>query len=130
MEQTKMRITFLWDIFVLIFVVYLLNMICLNLLFLYKIVCKWVFVKMCHIVVHKFLETVTSHIAFMGRDEELKRWAFSLYPFHFSTVSLSLKREVITHKVTFKVIFLFCEQYIIYYLMKKIYFYIIFFLSI
>ena len=121
MEQTKMRITFLWDIFVLRFVAYLLNMICLNLLFLYKIVYKWVFVKICPIVVHKFLETVTSHIAFMGRDEELKRWAFSLYPFHFSTVSLSLKREVITHK------WLLCEQYIIYYLMKKIYFYIIFF---
>ena len=101
MEQTKMRITFLWDIFVLRFVAYLLNMICLNLLFLYKILYKWVFVKVCPIVVHKFLETVTSHIAFMGRDEELKRWAFSLYPFHFSTVSLSLKREVITHKVTF-----------------------------
>ena len=68
-----MRITFLWDIFVLRFVAYLLNMICLNLLFLYKIVYKLFFVKIFHIVLHKFLETVTSHIAFMGRDEELKR---------------------------------------------------------
>ena len=78
-----MRITFLWDIFVLRFVAYLLNMICLNLLFLYKIVYKWVFVKICPIVVHKFLETVTSHKAFMGRDKELSDELSAYTPFIF-----------------------------------------------
>ena len=39
---------FLWDVFVIRSVVYLLNMICLNLLFLYKIVYIWIFVQIWH----------------------------------------------------------------------------------
>ena len=54
---------FLWDIFAFRLVAYLLNMTCLNLLFQYKTF---------DTVLHKFLETGTSDIIFMGRDQVLQ----------------------------------------------------------
>ena len=51
-------------------------------------------------VLYQFLETGTSDITFMGRDQELKRLAFSLYRFHFSfTVPL----------ISFLKFYLLCE---------------------
>ena len=42
----------------------------LNLLFLYEIIYIRIFVYICHIL-YQFLETGTSDITFMGRDQEL-----------------------------------------------------------
>ena len=63
---------FLWDIFVFRLDAYLLNMICVNLPFLYKIVdILYLFYKF-DTVFYQFLATGTSDRTFMGRDQELK----------------------------------------------------------
>ena len=49
-------------------------------------------------VLYQFLETGTSDITFMGRDQELKWLAFSLYPlsfFLYSPLSMALKQVLI-----------------------------------
>ena len=72
MEQTKVRYSFLWDIFVFRLVVYLLNMICLNLLLQYKVVYINEFSYILDTVLYQFHETGTSDLTFMGRDQQLK----------------------------------------------------------
>ena len=80
-----MSIRFLWDFVVFRLVAYLLNMICLNLLFLYQN-CIYIYEFSCKFdkVFYQYLETWTSDITFMGRDQEPK-WllAFSIYPLSF-----------------------------------------------
>ena len=74
----------LWNIVVFRLVAYLLNMICL----LFKptisiqIVNIWIFYKF-DTVLYQFLETRTSDIIFLGRNQELMWLAFSLYPLSF-----------------------------------------------
>ena len=59
---------FLWDIIVSRLFAYLLNMICLNLLlYIYN-----EFLDKFDTVLYQFLETETSDITFMGRNQELK----------------------------------------------------------
>ena len=80
-----MSIRFLWDFFVFRLVAYLLNMICLNLLFLYQnCIYIYEFSYKFDKVFYQYLETWTSDITFMGRDQEPK-WllAFSIYPLSF-----------------------------------------------
>ena len=73
---------FLWDIVVFRLVADLLNMICLDLLFLSKLYI-YEFAYKFDTVLYKFLETGTSDKTFMGRDQELKWLAFRLYPLSF-----------------------------------------------
>ena len=73
---------FLWDTDVLRLVVYLLNMICLNLRFLYNILylCVYRFSYKFGTVLYQFLQTGTSDRTLMGLDLLLKCLGFSLYP--------------------------------------------------
>ena len=76
----------LWDIVVFRLVAYLLNMICLNLLLLYKIVYIWIFVYTQFYI--KFSRQEHQIELFMGRDQLLKCLGFSLYPLSFFLYSL------------------------------------------
>ena len=73
---------FLWDIVVFRLVAYLLNMICL-MLQLFSKFHIFEFSYKFDTVLYQFLEIGASDITFMGRDQELKWLAYSLYPLSF-----------------------------------------------
>ena len=91
----KVTIRFLWDIFVFKLVAYLLNMMCLTYYFYTKLYI-YEFSYKFDTVLFQFLETGTSDITFMGRDQELKWYAFSLYPLSFFLYS-PFKRNRASH---------------------------------
>ena len=106
LNYTKIH-RFLWDIFVFRVKAYFLNMICSNLPFQYKIVYMYIyeFSKIFVTILYQFLKTGTSDITIMGRDQEVKRLAFSLYPLHFPFIvplnfSLSLYHHLSLSNIT------------------------------
>ena len=72
----------LWDIVVFRLVAYLLNMICLNLRFLYNLFIHN-FSHKFYTVLYQFLETGKSDRTLMGLDQLIKCLGFSLYPVSF-----------------------------------------------
>ena len=73
---------FLWDIVVFRLVAYLMNMICLNLIFYTKFYI-YRFSYKFDTVLYQFLETGTWDRTLMGLHQLLKCLGFSLYPFSF-----------------------------------------------
>jgi len=75
-------------IFVFRLVAYLLSMICFNQTYhFYAKLYRYEFSYTFDPVLYQFLKTGTSDITFMGRDQELKWLAFSLYPLSISPYS-------------------------------------------
>jgi len=70
----------LWDIFVFRLVAYLLNIICLNLRFLYDILHIYEFCYNFDTFLYKCLETRTSYRTLICLDQLLRFSSFSLYP--------------------------------------------------
>ena len=85
----------LWDIVVFRLVAYLLNMICLNLRFLYNLFIHN-FSHKFYTVLYQFLETGKSDRTLMGLDQLIKCLGFSLYPvsfFLYSPFNYTLRQD-------------------------------------